>query len=57
MIAFRAFALRRGGRLLLSGVDAALHEIIAVQGGMDAEAAAAYVKQMKKDKRYQRDVY
>lgn len=38
-------------------VDAALHEIIAVQGGMDAEAAVAYVKQMKKDKRYQRDVY
>ena len=38
-------------------VDAALHEIIAVQGGMVAEAAAAYVKQMKKDKRYQRDVY
>lgn len=38
-------------------VDVALHEIIAAQGGMDAEAAAAYVKQMKKDKRYQRDVY
>lgn len=38
-------------------VDAALHEIIAVQGGMDAEVAVAYVKQMKKDKRYQRDVY
>ena len=26
MIAFRAFALRRGGRLLLEGVDAALHD-------------------------------
>jgi ATP-binding cassette subfamily F protein 3 len=26
VIAFRAFALRRGGRLLLSGVDAALHD-------------------------------
>ncbi|TAM94219.1 MAG: ATP-binding cassette domain-containing protein [Rhodanobacteraceae bacterium] len=26
MIAFRDFALRRGGRLLLSGVDAALHD-------------------------------
>ncbi|MFM1852075.1 MAG: hypothetical protein RIS54_1759 [Verrucomicrobiota bacterium] len=38
-------------------VDAALHEIIATHGGMDAEAAAAYVKQLKKDKRYQRDVY
>lgn len=38
-------------------VDVALHEIIAQQGGMDAAAAADYVKQMKKDKRYQRDVY
>lgn len=38
-------------------VDAALHEIIAQQGGMDAAAAVDYVKQMKKDKRYQRDVY
>ncbi|OAM87605.1 sulfite reductase subunit alpha [Termitidicoccus mucosus] len=38
-------------------VDAALHEIIAQQGGMDAAAAAEYVKAMKKDKRYQRDVY
>jgi sulfite reductase (NADPH) flavoprotein alpha-component len=38
-------------------VDAALHDIIAQQGGLDAAAAAEYVKQMKKDKRYQRDVY
>jgi sulfite reductase (NADPH) flavoprotein alpha-component len=38
-------------------VDAALHEIIAQQGGMDAAAAVEYVKQLKKDKRYQRDVY
>lgn len=38
-------------------VDAALHEIIAQHGGMEAAAAAEYVKQMKKDKRYQRDVY
>lgn len=38
-------------------VDAALHQIVAEQGGMDAAAAADYVKQMKKDKRYQRDVY
>ena len=27
------------------------------KGRMDAAAAADYVKQMKKDKRYQRDVY
>jgi sulfite reductase (NADPH) flavoprotein alpha-component len=38
-------------------VDAALHDIIAQQGGMEPAAAAEYVKQMKKDKRYQRDVY
>ena len=38
-------------------VDVALHAVIAQQGGMDAAQAADYVKQMKKDKRYQRDVY
>ncbi len=38
-------------------VDLALHEIIAQQGGLEPAAAADYVKQMKKDKRYQRDVY
>ncbi|MCF7687201.1 MAG: sulfite reductase subunit alpha [Cephaloticoccus sp.] len=38
-------------------VDAALHEIIAVEGGMDSVTATDYIKQMKKDKRYQRDVY
>ncbi len=38
-------------------VDVALHEIVAQQGGMDAAAAAEFVKQLKKDKRYQRDVY
>ena len=38
-------------------VDAALHDVIVQQGGMDAAAAVEYVKQLKKDKRYQRDVY
>jgi sulfite reductase (NADPH) flavoprotein alpha-component len=38
-------------------VDQALHDIIAEQGGMPIEKAAEYVKQLKKDKRYQRDVY
>ncbi|MGB0344187.1 MAG: assimilatory sulfite reductase (NADPH) flavoprotein subunit [Coraliomargarita sp.] len=38
-------------------VDRALHEIIAEQGGLDEEAAAARVKQLKDDKRYLRDVY
>ncbi|HTO02428.1 MAG TPA: sulfite reductase subunit alpha, partial [Opitutus sp.] len=38
-------------------VDVALHDIVAQQGGMDAAAAIDYVKHMKKEKRYQRDVY
>jgi len=38
-------------------VDVALHQVIAEQGGLEAAQAADYVKQMKKDKRYQRDVY
>jgi sulfite reductase (NADPH) flavoprotein alpha-component len=38
-------------------VDTALHDIIADKGGMSPQAAIDYVKQMKKDKRYQRDVY
>lgn len=38
-------------------VDQALHDIIAEQGGMSIEEAQAYVKEMKKEKRYQRDVY
>ena len=38
-------------------VDQTLHDVIAEQGGMDIAAAAEYVKQMKKDRRYQRDVY
>ena len=38
-------------------VDTALHDIIADKGGMSNEQAAEYVKQMKKERRYQRDVY
>jgi sulfite reductase (NADPH) flavoprotein alpha-component len=38
-------------------VDVALHDIVAQEGGLDAAAAADFVKQLKKDKRYQRDVY
>ena len=38
-------------------VDTALFDIIAQQGGLDATAAADFVKQLKKDRRYQRDVY
>ena len=38
-------------------VDKALHDIIEKNGGMTEEEAKNYVKQMKKEKRYQRDVY
>ncbi|KAF0093932.1 MAG: sulfite reductase (NADPH) flavoprotein alpha-component [Puniceicoccaceae bacterium 5H] len=38
-------------------VDAALHQLVAEQKGVDAEAAAAYVEGLKREKRYLRDVY
>ena len=38
-------------------VDQALTDIAAEQGHMSVEEAADWVKQLKKDKRYQRDVY
>jgi sulfite reductase (NADPH) flavoprotein alpha-component len=38
-------------------VDLALHEVIAAQGGMTPGQSAEYVNQMKKARRYQKDVY
>jgi sulfite reductase (NADPH) flavoprotein alpha-component len=38
-------------------VDQALHEIAVSEGGMTPASAVDFVKQLKKDKRYQRDVY
>lgn len=38
-------------------VDKALHDAIADHGGLGVEGAAEYVEQMRKDKRYRRDVY
>lgn len=38
-------------------VDNALHTIVAEHGNMSPEDAAAYVKQLRSDKRYQKDVY
>lgn len=52
-----AFYVCGDAKRMAKDVDLALHEIIAQQGGLDAAAAAEYVKQLKKDKRYQRDVY
>ena len=38
-------------------VGTALHQVIQTAGGKSAEEATAYVAALKKDKRYQRDVY
>jgi sulfite reductase (NADPH) flavoprotein alpha-component len=38
-------------------VDTALHNIVAEQGNLTPTQAADYIKQLKKDGRYQRDVY
>jgi sulfite reductase (NADPH) flavoprotein alpha-component len=38
-------------------VDAALHAIVQTHGGKSADAAAEYVAEMKKSKRYARDIY
>jgi sulfite reductase (NADPH) flavoprotein alpha-component len=38
-------------------VDAMLHKIVQEQGKMDEAAVKAYVKQLKTEKRYLRDVY
>jgi sulfite reductase (NADPH) flavoprotein alpha-component len=38
-------------------VDAALHEVLVVAGGKTADEAASYVKRLKSEKRYLRDVY
>ena len=38
-------------------VDAALHQVAQEHGGLSEEAAIEFVKQLKKDKRYGRDVY
>lgn len=57
--------LQEGGHFYVCGdalrmardVDAALTEIIQLEGGMSAENAEDYVKTLKREKRYLRDVY
>jgi sulfite reductase (NADPH) flavoprotein alpha-component len=44
-------------RRMAKDVDVALHDFVAEQGAMSPAQAVEYVKQMKKDRRYQRDVY
>ncbi len=57
--------IRKGANFYVCGdakrmakdVDAVLHEVIAGSGGMTPAEAADYVKLMKREKRYLRDVY
>lgn len=60
------FELLEGGAVLYvcgdahrmaKDVDAALHLIVQVHGGLDEAGAKAYVKKLRADKRYLRDVY
>jgi sulfite reductase (NADPH) flavoprotein alpha-component len=52
-----AFYVCGDAKRMARDVDTALQAVIAGQGGLTPEGAAEYVKQMKKEKRYQRDVY
>jgi sulfite reductase (NADPH) flavoprotein alpha-component len=57
--------LQDGGHFYVCGdatrmakdVDKALHDVVGVHGGLDAEAATEYVNSLKREKRYVRDVY
>jgi len=57
--------LSKGAHLYVCGdakrmakdVDQALHEIVSKEGGLTPEEAIVFVKELKKDRRYQRDVY
>ena len=57
--------LEQGGYFFVCGdayrmakdVDQALHTVIAQQGHLSEQQAIDYVNQLKKDKRYVRDVY
>jgi sulfite reductase (NADPH) flavoprotein alpha-component len=42
---------------MATDVDVALHDIVEQEGGLSKDDAAAYVKKLKSDKRYLRDVY
>ncbi|HVT73780.1 MAG TPA: sulfite reductase subunit alpha [Lacunisphaera sp.] len=52
-----AFYVCGDAHRMAKDVDAALHQVIAEQGGLGPAPAAEYVKEMKKERRYQRDVY
>ena len=44
-------------RRMAKDVDSALHEVVQRAGGKDAAHAAEYVRRLKTERRYQRDVY
>ena len=52
-----AFYVCGDAKRMAKDVDAALHRIVAEQGGLAPEAAVEYVRRMKGEGRYQRDVY
>ena len=52
-----AFYVCGDAKRMAKDVDAALHAIVAEQGAMTPEAAVEWVRQLKKDGRYQRDIY
>jgi len=52
-----AFYVCGDAKRMAKDVDAALHRIVAEQGGLAPEAAVEYVRRLKGAGRYQRDVY
>src|SRR5690606_31504629 len=51
------FAVCGDAKRMARDVDAALHRIVATQGGMSEDKAKEYVENLKKAGRYARDVY
>lgn len=52
-----SFFVRGDAKWMAKDVDAALHQIAQEHGGLSEDEAIAFFKQLKKDKRYLRDVY
>ena len=52
-----AFCVCGDASRMAKDVDAALHEVIEKSGGKTSEQALDYVKRLKAEKRYLRDVY